>query len=245
MSTPCHSSCIIKKTAEDVALYACVTIIQKARKAILEKGLFKIVLAGGTTPERVYELLARESCDWKRWHVYLGDERCLPVDNSDRNSEMLQRVLLNKVEIPKENIHLIPAELGAVQAAKYYANIIKDVLPFDMVLLGMGDDGHTASLFPGHSHNLDALVHPVFDAPKQPSERVSLSVKALSENKSLLIIITGSAKHAIVSKWYEGNSFPVTQIESLGQVNILLDSYAARDLKQKTNVQGQDTNEKV
>lgn len=221
---------IVKKTAEEVAVYACDTIIKNAQQAIHKKGSFKIVLAGGTTPEHIYALLAKASSNWKCWHIYLGDERCLPIDDSERNSVMLQRVLLDKVEIPKQNIYLIPAELGAKQAAEIYSQIIEGALPFDMVLLGMGEDGHTASLFPEQEHNVEELVHPVFEAPKPPAERVSLSVQALSQNKDLLIIVTGTAKHTSISKWKNGENLPVTLIKSQGQTNILLDNPAAYSL---------------
>jgi len=217
---------IVKETAQEVAETVRDNILQIAKQAIYEKGLFKIVLAGGTTPEQVYSLLATESCDWQNWHVYLGDERCLELDNPERNSQMIQRTLLSKVDIPPSNIHFIPAELGAKEAAIAYEPEIEKAIPFDIVLLGMGEDGHTASLFPGHEHHADELVHAVYDAPKSPPERVSLSVNALSQNHHLFILVTGASKKDSVKKWRNAKEFPVAQITSLGISNILLDKEA-------------------
>lgn len=226
---------VVKKTADDVALFARDAICQAAQQAIRDSGSFKIVLAGGTTPRQVYSLLEKEDCDWQNWHLYLGDERCLPPNDAERNSYMVQHSLLDGANIPEENIHFIPAELGARQAATTYGKVIDAAIPFDMVLLGMGEDGHTASLFPGQSHDTSESVHAVFDAPKLPLERVSLSSSSLSENKHLLIIVTGSTKHHSVLKWQkgkmgegaeDGENLPVAQIGSRGNAVILLDNPA-------------------
>jgi len=228
LNRPVESDWIIKSTADEVALLARDIIIEAANTAIDRRGVFKIVLAGGTTPEKVYSLLAegsrgKQSCDWKNWHLYLGDERCLSIDDPQRNSQMVKRTLLDKVEIPSGNVHFIAAELGAKEAASSYQKTIEQALPFDMVILGMGEDGHTASLFPGHRHRADELVHAVYDAPKPPPERVSLSARALSENENLLIIVTGSSKCESVKKWYEGEDLPIAAISTAGRANILLD----------------------
>lgn len=214
------------ETADEVAAASRDLMMQAAQHAIKKNGVFKIVLAGGTTPENVYRLLAKEPCEWQYWHFYLGDERCLPEDHAERNSQMALQTLLSKIEIPEENIHFIPAEKGAQQAAKEYSNIVKSALPFDMVLLGMGEDGHTASLFPGHKHNENELVHAVYNAPKPPPERVSLSRKALSQNRHLLILVTGESKRHSVSRWKKGENLPVSSIRSLNKMDILLDSKA-------------------
>lgn len=221
---------IAKETAVHVAETALELILKAAKEAIQKNGLFKIVLAGGTTPENVYRLLAKESCDWQHWHFYLGDERCLPEDHAERNSQMAQQTLLNKITIPKENIYFIPAERGAEQASKDYEPVIKSALPFDMVLLGMGEDGHTASLFPGHQHSENELVHAIYNAPKPPPERVSLSQKALSQNHHLIIMVTGASKQESVEKWRMGEKLPVSSItslrEQLSKAVILLDNSA-------------------
>ncbi len=220
---------IILPSADDVAQFACDEIMQCAKQAIAERGAFNIVLAGGTTPEQVYILLADQPCDWQRWQIFLGDERCLPADDPERNSMMIQRTLLSRsrVKIAPENCHFIPAERGAKQAARAYQGIVENALPFDLVILGMGEDGHMASLFPGRDYPKDEMVHAVYDSPKPPPERVSLSVKALSQNKMLLVMVTGTSKQLAVEKWRKGEKLPVAQIGSLGQLKVVLDSGAA------------------
>jgi 6-phosphogluconolactonase len=167
------------ETADDVALAAYQHILEAAKSAIAEREQFKLVLAGGTTPEKVYRLLAQFDADWPKWFIYYGDERCLPADHADRNSVMAEQALLSKVATPKSQIFTIPTELGAEQAAAEYRQTVKAALPFDLVLLGMGEDGHTASLFPGHQHDAEELAHAVYNSPKPPPERVSISAKAL------------------------------------------------------------------
>jgi len=216
----------VKETAEEVAKTARDLILQAAKKAIENNGTFKIVLAGGTTPENVYHLLAKESCDWQHWHFYLGDERCLPKDHAERNSQMAFKTFLNKIDISQKNIHFIAAEHGAEEAARDYQTVIENALPFDMVLLGMGEDGHTASLFPQHQHPENELIHAVYNAPKPPPERVSLSRKALSQNHNLIIMVTGESKQKSVEKWRNKKTLPVSSITSLGHISVLLDKKA-------------------
>jgi 6-phosphogluconolactonase len=210
------------KTAEQVAIAACQCILDAANTTIAERGKFKIVLAGGTTPEKVYLLLAQSQADWSKWHIYYGDERCLPKDHADRNSVMAEQAFLSKVAIPKAQIFTIPAELGAEQAAAQYQQMVKDALPFDLVLLGMGEDGHTASLFPGHLHDAEELVHAVYDSPKPPPERVSLSAKALGNARQVIFLITGSNKREAVKLWRSGHDLPIASILS-DSINVYID----------------------
>ncbi len=202
------------ESSEEVAQAACKEILTAAQIAIAERGKFKLVLAGGTTPEKVYRLLATSNSDWANWWIYHGDERCLPVDHNDRNSVMAAQALLNQVAIPKNQIFDIPAELGANQGADAYRQIVASALPFDLVLLGMGEDGHTASLFPGHQHNPDELTHAVFNSPKPPPERVSISAKALGDARQVIFLITGSNKQDAIKLWQSGHDLPVTSILS-------------------------------
>lgn len=213
-------------TAEAVAQTALNEILESANYAIKARGKFSIVLAGGTTPERVYQLLSRQSCDWTRWQLYLGDERCLPANHPDRNSYLIRHTLLGNISIPSENVHFIAAELGAEQAAQDYAKTIKPALPFDSVLLGMGEDGHTASLFPGHKHPQHKYVYAVYNAPKPPAERVSLSAESLSNNRGLLILVSGKTKRAALGQWKRGASLPISNIRSHGHIRILIDEDA-------------------
>ncbi|MEN8214549.1 MAG: 6-phosphogluconolactonase [Pseudomonadota bacterium] len=212
---------------QSVAHAAAWRIAMAADRAIRLRGSFSVVLAGGSTPESTYCLLADIETDWTKWHIYFGDERCLPVDDTARNSVMAANAWLERVPLPAANVHPIPAELGAETGASAYSMLISDALPFDMVLLGIGEDGHTASLFPGRMHPDSELAHAVHDAPKPPPDRVSLSRKALSECRELLILVTGAGKQPAVSRWKRGEDLPIAAIGAHDAVDILLDKRAA------------------
>lgn len=214
------------KETVDLAQAATTAILTAAEQAIANHGAFKIVLAGGNTPALIYQQLSQAQAQWDKWWVFWGDERCLPVDDAERNSLMATQAWLSKVAIPNEQIFPIAAELGAQQAACDYEQQIKRYLPFDLVLLGMGEDGHTASLFPCHPHNLDELVHAVCSAPKLPANRVSLSVKALSDSEEVLFLITGASKTKAFTLWQKGVNLPVAQIQARKNTVIYAD-YAA------------------
>lgn len=213
--------------ADSVARVTVDHILDLARKAIANRGRFRLSLAGGRTPEVIYQLLAEADADWSCWEVFHGDERCLPVDHPDRNSDMVRRHWLSKVGIPEEQIFDIPAEQGAEQAAAEYAQRIADHLPLDFSLLGLGEDGHTASLFPGHLHNKDELVHAVHNAPKPPEDRVSLSMRTLCQSREVLIIATGEGKAEVVKRWRDGEALPVTALAACCGADVLLDRTAA------------------
>lgn len=213
----------ILETADQVAQAVYQQILDAAEQAIAKHGNFKIVLAGGSTPEKVYSLLAQADADWANWHIYYGDERCLSADHADRNSLMATQAFLEKVAIPEAQIFTIPAELGPEPAAKKYQQIVASALPFDMVLLGMGEDGHTASLFPGHQHREDELAHAVYNSPKPPPERVSISAKALSNTQQLIFLITGANKQEAVKNWRSGQDLPVATIIPENPIDIYID----------------------
>ncbi|MCF6251473.1 MAG: 6-phosphogluconolactonase [Methylococcaceae bacterium] len=214
-------------TAAQVADAVVEQILSIAEAAIEKRGCFKIVLAGGSTPEKIYQLLANAKTDWSKWMIYYGDERCLPANDKDRNSIMATNALLSKVAISPANIFSMPTELGAVEAARKYRLTIADAGQFDLVLLGMGEDGHTASLFPGHQHNdLDDTVHEVYNSPKPPSDRISLSAKTLSNTRKLFFIVTGDSKRDPVKQWKLGADLPVATISPVAGVDIYIDKAA-------------------
>ncbi len=214
---------------DQVAETACKVILAAADIAIAKHGKFKLVLAGGTTPEKVYRLLAKSDADWQNWWIYHGDERCLPVNDKDRNSVMVSQALLDNVAIPTDQVFDIPAELGPDHGALAYRQTIANALPFDLVLLGMGEDGHTASLFPGHNHDdPDELTHAVYNSPKPPPERVSLSAKALGNSGQVIFLITGANKQEAVKLWRSGHDLPVASIFS-ERIDIYIDRDAYSD----------------
>jgi len=208
------------KSIEALRHEVCDAIVKSANKAIAERGRFSIVLAGGNTPRAVYRLLRDLPMDWANWHIYHGDERCLLPEHEDRNSLMVDQVWLNYVPIPKTQIHHIPAGLGPVSGARAYASTLEKEPTFDMVLLGLGEDGHTASLFPGHAVDNSADAVPVFDSPKPPPERISLSQNRLNNTRQVIFLVTGTGKQQAVDNWRNGVAIPATLIAPEGGVDV-------------------------
>jgi len=206
---------------------AAMDLIQGAAEAALDqRGAFHIVLAGGSTPKRVYEALKTLDTNWAGWHIYFGDERCLDADHEDRNSHMAANAWLDHVAIPPLQIHPIPAEIGAEVAALAYGQTLSAVDDFDLVLLGLGEDGHTASLFPGQDwgQNIDAPdALAVHNAPKPPPDRVSLSARRLSQSSQVVFLVSGETKHAAMTAWRAGDALPAAAIHSKTWVDVLLD----------------------
>ena len=195
-------------------------ILAAAKEAIDERGSFSIVLAGGSTPKNVYALLKDAQADWAKWHVFHNDDRCLPVNDVERNSLMARTTWLDHVAIPAYQIHDIPAELGNVEGAKAYANTLAGVPIFDLVLLGLGEDGHTASLFPGQLMDNSADAVPVFDAPKPPANRITVSQKRLSNAREVIFLVTGAGKQDAVNDWRNGVAIPATLITPKNGVDV-------------------------
>ena len=195
-------------------------ILALADSSIKARGEFHLVLAGGSTPKNVYTLLKNINTDWHKWHVYFGDERCLDFTHQERNSTMAFEVWLNHIDIPAQNIHIIPAELGPVEGAHLYNETLSKVGDFDLVLLGLGEDAHTASLFPGHSwdSNLDALA--IFDAPKPPPSRISMSPARLSRSRSVLFLVSGKEKQTAINQWKAGDLIPASKITCNNGVDV-------------------------
>jgi len=203
--------------------HAAAAIRRAAAQAIAAHGRFTVVLAGGHTPRGVYARLAEADADWAKWHVYFGDERCLPAGHPERNDQMAREAWLDRVALPPQ-IHAIPAELGPGEAARRYAETLARVGTFDLVLLGLGEDGHTASLFPGREIGGDVLA--VKDASKPPRERVSLGAARLGRAQQVLFLVAGAEKRDAVEAWRRGEAIPASAIAPAAGVDILLDAAA-------------------
>ena len=202
-------------------------ILDAAKRAINARGRFLIVLSGGNTPRGVYQMLRAADTDWSRWQIYFGDERCVEVDDAQRNSRMAAETWLDHVPIADDQVHAISAERGAQQAAHDYSNTLRSVGEFDLVLLGLGEDGHTASLFAGHDlgtepNSPDALA--VFDAPKPPPQRVSLSAARLSRAREVVFLVDGESKRDAVTQWRANAAIPARAIHPQAGVDVLLTS---------------------
>ncbi len=209
-----------------------IAIAEVARaeaEALATRGVFDLVLAGGETPRRLYRALADERFDWARWRLWFGDERCLPADDPERNSVMARAAWLNRVDLPAANVHVPPAELGPLAAAEAYAGQLDGIGDFDLVLLGLGEDGHTASLFPGHDWGEGAnapAALPVLDAPKPPPARVSLSARRLSAARRVLFLVAGAGKRDALTRWRRGENLPAAAIRPAAGVDVLMDAAA-------------------
>lgn len=216
-------------SADDLRAQAVQCIVQAAAQAIAARGAFHLVLAGGTTPRAIYEALRTLPEQWNAWHLYLGDERCLPPDHPERNSFMARQAWLAHVAIPAAQIHPIPAEQGADSAAAAYADTLHGVGDFDLVLLGLGEDGHTASLFPDHAWGTEAdapTTLAVHDAPKPPPARVSMSTRRLSQARQVLFVVSGASKREAVARWRAGESIPARSIAPASGVDVLVETAA-------------------
>jgi 6-phosphogluconolactonase len=188
----------VLESAEDVAAAAAASISEA-----LWKGARTLVLAGGTTPKRCYELLSGMEIEWGRVSVLFGDERCVRPDHPESNYRMARQALLNKVA--PATVYRMPAELGPDEGAKLYEHVVAAVSPLDLVTLGVGEDGHTASLFPGHpALKAEGLVTGIHDSPKPPPERVTLTLKALLAARTVIILATGEGKAEAVARAKRG-----------------------------------------
>ncbi len=181
--------------------------VSTARSAIAKRGVFYVALAGGSTPKGLYEKLATspyiEQIDWARVHLFFGDERCVPATHDDSNFKMARQAMIDLIPIPIENVHRMPTESGdAADVAVRYAETMKSVMddaPFDLVLLGLGPDGHIASLFPETPalDVTDTLTTSLF-VEKFESWRVTVTYPVINSARQVIVFIAGEAKAAIV-----------------------------------------------
>ncbi|HTU82542.1 MAG TPA: 6-phosphogluconolactonase [Candidatus Acidoferrales bacterium] len=199
--------------AQAVAAATADLFIDVGRQAIAQRGAFRVALSGGSTPRAAYELLAqpprKTAIDWSAVHVYFGDERCVPPDDPESNFRMAHEAFLDAVPLPKENVNRIRGEADPGHAANEYASLLRTELGqpphFDLVLLGLGPDGHTASLFPGSAPDTDdnAMVRAVY-AKSQDMWRVTVTPKVINAAAVVAFVVEGDAKSEILEKVYAG-----------------------------------------
>ncbi len=205
-------------------------------------GRFTVALSGGSTPKRLYQILAAEHADampWARTHLFLGDERFVPPDDKDSNFRMVRDALLDHVPIPAANIHPMPTDGTPEDAARryqmalsthYHAESLDTTRPlFDVVLLGLGENGHTASLFPGTEvleNTIDWVAPCVpLDAP---NTRLTLTYPAIASSRHVVFLIAGEGKRAIIARVRDDErALPASRITSAGRVLWMLDRAAA------------------
>jgi 6-phosphogluconolactonase len=197
--------------ADAVASYAADSLawrIGDARKAGRE---VHIALAGGTTFRRAYERLAQIEGSWKHVHLWLGDERCVPDGDPESNAQMVRESLYAHARAEPPSLHTVASPLVPEDAAWLYGLSVRERVPdcvFDIVLLGMGPDGHTCSLFPGHPvlSVVDAPVAPVRGSPKPPPERITLTLPALARARFTQLLVTGADKRDALARTLAGEA---------------------------------------
>lgn len=223
---------------EALARRAADEVVAVLGEAVERRGRGSWVLAGGSTPRRTYELLAArpEALNWQRVELYWGDERCVEPTSRASNYRSAHDTLLARLPIAAERVHRIRGELTPVEAAWEYAAEVETALtagPFDLVLLGLGADGHVASLFPGALPRPGVLAAPV-QAPVKPRWRVTMTPAALSRSRRLLYLVSGREKAAAVARALdsspEGREVSDLVDPSDGDTTWLLDHEAAARL---------------
>jgi len=219
--------------------------IAQAQAAIQARGQFAAALSGGSTPRAVYQRLAEAPLAWKNIHLFWGDERCVPPDHPDSNYRMTAESLLTRVHIPPENVHRIQGELSPELAAARYEQELRaffgNAPRFDLILLGLGDDGHTASLFPEspalHERTrwAAAAAHETPPPPLVP--RVTLTLPVINAARQIVFLVSGAGKAERLAEVLhvpaESHSLPASMIRpGSGEILWLVDKSAAAHLSQ-------------
>jgi len=236
----------IFKDVEGLSHEAASLFVRQAEASIKHHNRFLVALNGGSTPTRLFQLLGteyREKVDWDKVHVFWGDERCVPPDDPGSNYRQAQEALLSHVPIPEANIHRVKGELDPVNASKDYALVLKEFATspfefprFDLVYLGMGEDGHTASLFPGSPVEVSGPTLPVTaQYQDRPANRVTLTQLVLNQAHTVAFMATGEKKAVtlaeVLSGRYNPELYPAQRIEPKdGQLIWLVDEDAAGKL---------------
>jgi 6-phosphogluconolactonase len=227
---------------ESLSEVAAQEFVRCAREATAERGRFAVALSGGSTPKRLYQLLAgepfRNQLDWGRVGIFWGDERCVPPDDPQSNYRMAREAMLEKLPIPADHIHRMEAERPDLDAAaRDYQNVLARVLPgeppaLDLVLLGMGPDGHTASLFP-HTDALHETTRWVVPnhVPQLHTNRLTLTRPILNRAREVLFLVAGADKAERLAEVLAGPAdptrLPSQSIQPDGQLVWFIDQAAA------------------
>jgi 6-phosphogluconolactonase len=197
-----------------------------------------VALAGGSTPEVCHELLAPLVGDWAHVHLWLSDERAVGPDDDDSNFKMVKRSLLDRITIPAANVHRVLGEIGADEAAAAYERELREIVPagadgvprIDVIMAGMGPDGHTLSLFPGHPEVeiRDRLVVGLHDSPKPPPDRITFTLALVAAAPRTMLLVTGEGKRDAAARVVAGPD-PATPASMLavGNLEVVIDEAAA------------------
>lgn len=200
--------------SDDVADAAAQLVVDCAAEAMAARGRFTLALSGGSTPRPLYELLAtgewRDRIDWPRIHLFWGDERAVPPDLADSNYRLAREALLDHVPIPPAQVHRIHGEDDPEAAAAAYDQTLREVAGagLDLVLLGLGHDGHTASLFPNRPAGREATRWVVADQDPAGRARITLTPPAINAARTVAVIVTGADKALALQAVREGPATP-------------------------------------
>ncbi|MFM2304094.1 MAG: hypothetical protein RLZZ135_1504 [Cyanobacteriota bacterium] len=213
---------------------ALTLVTERVRLAIAERQYCSIVLSGGSTPAPLYAALAQQDLPWHQIHIFWGDERYVAPTHPDSNYGMAKRVWLDLVPLPAANIHPIPTDLAEPQlAAAAYEREIKleagENPAFDIILLGMGDDGHTASLFP-HTAALSVIDRLVTVGDKDGQPRITLTFPLINNARSIMFLVSGKNKQSALTQVFsptgDADTYPSRSIQPQGELLWLLDAAA-------------------
>jgi 6-phosphogluconolactonase len=234
----------IFKDADELSRAAAELFVTLATQAIRERGRFLVAFSGGSTPTALYRLLVREPIDWTRVHIFWGDERLVPPENPENSYGQAREVLLKHIPIPSENTHRVSSELEPDAAAIDYARLLQEFAAppldwprFDLVLLGLGEDGHTASLFPGSPA---AMTEPVIAVTAQyqgrPARRVTLTPLVFNAARQVIFLVAGANKavslRGVFSDYNSLEQVPAKRIQPAdGQVTWLVNAAAGKEIK--------------
>lgn len=219
-------------------------VVEKIQTAIAERGQCTLVLAGGSTPKPLYEALASQTLPWDKIHVFWGDERYVAPDNPESNQRMARLALLDRVPIPPTNIHPMPTGAGdpAVDAAQHDAELraffqiaLGEFPAFDIILLGTGDDAHTASLFP-HTEALQVRDRLIAVGTKGGQPRLTFTVPLINQAHCVMFLIAGANKKEALAQIFAAQAddftYPARLIHPQGELWWLLDEAAGENLKE-------------
>lgn len=219
--------------AEELAAAAAERVAAVLADGVAARGRAALVLAGGRTPRRAYELLAMAALPWERIWIYWGDERCVPPDDAASNYRMAREALLSRIAIPQANVRRIAGEAPPEEAAAAYEREVDAALaeaPFDAVLLGMGADGHVASLFPGTTAMAERERRVVATfVPRLSAHRVTLTLPALATSRTVTFLVAGADKVPALERALRGApdvELPASCVRSRGEIAWLLDGAA-------------------
>ncbi|MCH5600324.1 6-phosphogluconolactonase [Niabella ginsengisoli] len=215
---------LIWENAEALSIAAAHYFVERCNNSIADKGNFTVSLSGGSTPKRLYQLLATpafsRNIDWKKVQLFWGDERFVPHTHEDSNYRMVKEALLDHVKIPRKNVFAMPTKGDASACANQYENMMEEVLgkkmQIDLTFLGLGDDGHTSSLFPGTDvlQEQKKFIKEVWVESKQ-TFRLSSTYRLINNSKEVMFLVAGAAKAPVIKHIFSKNAKAIYPVQDV------------------------------